>query len=239
MAANDRLKVETCQICFDDFEVITLAGGQEEEEEDLEAFGFPPNESFFAPGDFYDDDELDQLVLALHLSTLDVPEEILKLPPPPSMSAPTTLSNSAKAPVTSSSSRPPLANQQRDNRPGTTRSSTSASTATSTSVSTSVSTSTSTSTLPPPYYPPEELGLGFSLPCNTGHLYCSSCLKRYIEMKLQSSVWPIVCANEDCKGVIPPAIVESLLGEKSSKWYDLSVERAVTNKVSTKSSLLC
>lgn len=221
MAATDRrVKVETCLICFDDFELITLAGVQDEDE-DLDDYPFM--EPFFAPGDFYDDDEVDQLALALHLSTLEAQKE------------------AKRAQYTStSSSRPPLSSQQRDTRPRMTAYSSSTSAySTSTSTSASMSTSTSASTPPSPYYPPGSLGLGFSLTCNKVHLYCSDCLNKYIETKLQSKVWPIVCPDPNCKGSIPPRIVESLMGEKSTKWYDLSLERAVRNKVSTRSSLPC
>ncbi|KAI8351570.1 hypothetical protein B0O80DRAFT_455402 [Mortierella sp. GBAus27b] len=214
MAVHDRLQVETCQICFDDFEVISVGGP--DDDDDAQTVGLEP---FFAREDFYDDDELEQLLLALHLSTLDVPEEALTHSPPP---------------LTSKSETPPSrqspTSQQRGSRPGTTRSSTSTTTSSTTTTQTRSTASSSVSS-PPPYTDRESLGLGFSLPCDKEHLFCSNCLNRYIDLKLQSKIWPIVCPNENCKGGIPPAIIESLLGDKSAKWYELSVERAVTNKV--------
>ncbi|KAF9997956.1 hypothetical protein BGZ65_006489, partial [Modicella reniformis] len=210
-------RVETCQICFDDFEVITLE--DELEEDDL--YDSPFQEAFAYENDILYEEELEQLILALHLSTLDLPEVSVK--PSEFFMSSSAQPTTTPAPRSSSSSQPPAVNRNLGIRQETTRSSISTSSSSSSSSASATSSSTTFSLNP--------LTLGFSLECDKTHLYCSDCLKKYLEGKLQSSVWPIVCPHETCKGSIPPAVVESLLGTKSAKWYDLSVERAVKNKV--------
>ena len=266
IAMATSVQIETCQICFDDFEVITLAGpGLDDEEEGLDDFSSPFSEPFpepfpepfFVPNDFSSDDDLEPLLLALQLSMLDAPDDTSSTSTSSSTSSTSTAASTSTSASTAPATSPPkpssswfsyLVNSSSPPRTQTNpflrtelRNSTAARTQSPfTSSATPTRSATSRSLGPPPPYDSSEpLTLGFSLPCDKGHLFCSNCLKRYIEMKLQSSVWPIVCPNEKCKGDIPATIVEGLLGIKSTKWYELSVERAVTNKVSMQSNLHC
>ncbi|KAF8924425.1 hypothetical protein BGZ58_001804, partial [Dissophora ornata] len=75
--------------------------------------------------------------------------------------------------------------------------------------------------------PRVTLSLGCSLPCDLGHLFCGTCLETYIETQLREGVWPIVCPEHHCDEVIPAVVVESFLGKKANRWYELGVERAV------------
>ncbi|GFQ03898.1 E3 ubiquitin-protein ligase rnf144a [Phtheirospermum japonicum] len=60
------------------------------------------------------------------------------------------------------------------------------------------------------------------------HLFCSLCISKHVEYKLQEKIIPICCPGEDCTNIIEPTTLGSIISPSvKDRWEEAIIESTI------------